>query len=231
MARGRLPEVLSAMRERFSTSYRDVGAPVRCAFLLAATALVLLSCGCFVIRGERRLKPDADGLVVKVSRQDSESVYYRVLDSADFKLKVGVAHGPARWELQFLLNILPIYVDRINETTWPLLAYMDLEPKSPEVAFDPRQVFFQGTNQARLAPAKIWQNDTFLGTSSAQRLLVTNRSTFLLEFSVPHQSYLDQDSPFRLLVEGVTVSGELASLPPVHFEPTTVVRPGFRLPY
>lgn len=71
----------------------------------------LLSGGCFVIRGERRVTPDARGAVVKVNTNLGEPLYCRVVNSPDFKLRLGAMHGPARWELQCLLNVLPINVE------------------------------------------------------------------------------------------------------------------------
>jgi hypothetical protein len=190
-----------------------------------------LGSGCFVIRGERRIKPDSNGTAVKIDNDYSGPMYSRVVDSPDFKLGVGVANGPARWELQFLLNILPIYVYRISETTWPLKADLDLEPKSSRVTFAPWETFFQGTNQVRVPPSGIWQGDRFLGTNATETLVVTNRTMFHFQFSAPHGAYFDQDLPFQLSIEGIRVSGQKSALPPIHFQPTTVVRPGFRLPY
>ncbi len=72
-------------------------------FLLALALSGALSSGCFVIRGERRIKPDS-GPMIEL-RTGAGPVYGRVVDSPDFKMDIGVANGPARWELQFLFNI------------------------------------------------------------------------------------------------------------------------------
>lgn len=200
--------------------------------LLVVIACGILGSGCFVIRGERRIKPDANGPVVKTVRRDSAGyTYCRVVDSPYFKMSVGVENGPARWELQFLFNILPIHVYRISETAWPLLAEVELEPKSPGITFDPRRSFFQGTNHLRLPPAEIWQDDGFLGTNAADVVVVTNCMKFRLLFNAQRQAYLDQDSPFQLSIEGIGICGQETLLPAIRFEPTTATRPGFRLPY
>jgi hypothetical protein len=140
-------------------------------------------------------------------------------------------HGPARWELQCLLNILPINVERIKKTDWPLEVDVYIEPLSPGIMFDPWQTFFQGTNQVRVPPIKIWQDDRFFGTNTGESFFLTNVTRFRLEFLAPNKRYLDQDSPFQLAVEGIRLPDQTLSLPPITFQPTTVIRPGFRLPY
>ena|SRR5207302_7454914 len=205
--------------------------PIRISFLVAVVMCGALGSGCFVLRGERRIKPDAGGAIIKVDMDYSGPMYCRVVDSPDFKLQVGVANGPARWELQFLLNILPIYVYRINQTTWPLSANVDLEPRSPGITFNPWQTYFQGTNHARVPPNMIWQDDGVTVTNDTGAILVTNRTMFHLKFLGPQPGYLDQDSPFQVSIEGIRVSGQNSILPPIQFEPRTVVRPGYRLPY
>src|SRR6266850_1250417 len=92
--------------------------------IVALVILFPLGTGCFVVRGERRIKPDEPRDIVKKSTDSrGDLIYYRHFDTPDFNLNVGVVNNaPAKWELQFLFNILPCYVYRVKETTWPLIA-------------------------------------------------------------------------------------------------------------
>lgn len=219
------------MRETCSSKCRYV---VRWTYprrFLAIIALGMLSSGCFVLTSERRNKPDAPRDLVEVHRNSDGLSYSRLFVSPDFDLDVGVKNGPVRWELPFLFYILPIPVRYDYLATQPLRVDVHLEPKSPQITFDPWQIFFLGTNHVRVPPARIWQDHRWLGTNTSKAFPVTNGTMFLLEFSPWDQVYPDRDLPFQLSIEGIRVSGQTNSLPPITFEPTTIIRPGFQLPY
>src|SRR5437868_68182 len=93
------------------------------AFAIILILPYLLGTGCFVIRGERRIKPDISDNIIKESTDSrGDLIYCRHLDPPEFNLDVGVVNdAPAKWELQFLFNILPCYVYRVKGTTWPLI--------------------------------------------------------------------------------------------------------------
>jgi hypothetical protein len=156
-------------------------------------------------------------------------VYYQHFDTPDFRLGVGVVNdAPAKWELQFLFNIIPCYIYRVKETTWPLMTELYIEPKSPGVTFELGHVFFLQTNHAPLSPS--WSEGNYPATDVASTFPVTNGITFRLAF-LDDQKHINQDLPFQLSVEGIHVSGQANPLPPLDFIPRIAIRPGFRLPY
>src|SRR6267142_3503068 len=207
--------------------------PSLSALLITVTALSVFETGCFVIRGERRIKPVAPGNSVAKSTDSRRNlIYYRHFDTPDFNLNVGVVNNaPAKWELQFLFNILPCYVYRVKETTWPLIAVIYLDPKLPGLTFEPGQVFLVETNHPPSPPRNIWLEGVFPVTNTVNSLLISNGIAFRLAFVGESRRYINQDEPFRLYIEGIRVSGESRPLPPIYFRPGTTVRPGFRLPY
>jgi len=221
------------MRSPNTSSHQPYGSAFgQCAITLqlAFSLLCLFGTGCFVIRGERRLKPDAPGNVVHKST-DSHGyiVYYRHFDTPDFRLDVGIVNdAPAKWELQFLFNIIPCYIYRVKETTWPLMTELCIEPKSPGVTFELGHVFFLQTNHAPLPPS--WSEGNYPVTDIASTFPVTNRITFRLAF-LDDQKHINQDLPFQLSVEAIHVSGQANTLPPIDFNPRIAISPGFRLPY
>jgi hypothetical protein len=157
-------------------------------------------------------------------------VYYRHFDASDFRLNVGVVNdAPAKWELQFLFNIIPCYIYRVKETTWPLITELYIEPKSPGITFELGRVFFLQSNRAPLPPS--WSEGSFPVTDTFNSFPVTNSITLRLAFKGTNRGSIDQDIPFQLSIEGIRVSGETYRLPQIDFRPATAVRPGFRLPY
>jgi len=207
--------------------------PSLSALLITVTALSVFETGCFVIRGERRIKPVAPGNSVAKSTDSRRNlIYYRHFDTPDFNLNVGVVNdAPAKWELQFLFNILPCYVYRVKETTWPLIAIIYLEPKLPGLTFEPGQVFLLETNHRPLPPGNSWLEGSFPVTNTVNPLLITKGMTFRLAFVGEKRRCINQDRPFQLSIECIRVFGGTRPLPPIDFRPGTTVRPGFRLPY
>jgi len=171
-------------------------------------------------------------MVHKSTDSHGYPVYYRHFDTSDFYLHVGVVNdAPAKWELQFLFNIIPCYIYRVKQTTSPLITDIYLEPKTPGLTFEPGRVFLLQTNRAPLPPSWIWPESSFRATNSVDSPLITNPVTFRLVFNDENQKYINQDLPFQLSVEGIHISGQAKTLPPVDFNPRIAVRPGFRLPY
>jgi hypothetical protein len=167
---------------------------------------------------------------VKVHRDSNDRSYSRLFDSPDFDLDIAVENGPIRWEAPFWFYVLPIPVHCDYLATKPVGVRIHLKPQSPEIAFDPWQVFFLGTNHVAVSPAGIWQDGKWLGTNILAAFPITNSTTFFLEFSPWKQVNSDRDLPFQISVEGISVSGRNARLPPVTFRPTAFVRAGFKLP-
>ena len=201
--------------------------------LLAFSLLCLFGTGCFVVRGERRLKPDAPGNVVYRST-DSHGyiVHYRHFDTPDFRLDVGVVNdADAKWELQFLFNIIPWYIHRVKQTNRPLITKLYLVPKSPGITFEPGRVLLLQTNRAPLPPSSIWLEGHSRATNTVDSLIITNPITLRFAFRDENQKYINQDLPFQLSVEGIHVCGQANTLPRFDFIPRIAIRPGFRLPY
>lgn len=180
------------------------------------------------------MKTGGQGTSMEYDKWGQRRMYWQVVDRQEAKLSVGVGAtvpAQARWELQFLLNILPVYVYRVKKTEWPLEVEVEIEPKMDGIVVDPSQIYFRGTNRERVPPDMFRQDDRFLGTNAPGPPGVTNPTRLRLEFRAPHGGYLDQDSPFEISVEGIRIPGQNSPLPPILFEPITVIRPGFRLPY
>ena len=64
--------------------------------LIAILMLGVLVSGCFVLTGDRRYKPQAPRQLVELNTK-SEIKYWRLLDSPDLNLDIGVENGLARW--------------------------------------------------------------------------------------------------------------------------------------
>ncbi len=209
----------------------------RCAFpwiypliLIATMMSGALVSGCFVLTGDRRNKPQAPRDLVKLNTK-SDIKYWRLLDSPDLNLEIGVENGPIRWEAPFLFYILPLPTSYDYLATQPMRVEVHVEPKSLQVTLDPWQIFLLGTNQVRVPPAHIWQDQNWLGTNTTKALPITNSATFLLEFTPWDRVYPDRDLPFQLSIQGIRVSGQCISLLPITFKPTKFIRSGFQLPY
>jgi hypothetical protein len=200
---------------------------------LAAIALSMLCSGCFLITTESVNKPDAPSSQVKLHKdKDSNKISYsRLFDSQDFDLEVGVNNGPVRWEIGFWFYVLPIPCRYDDSATQALFVNMHLEPKSPQITFDPWQIFVLGTNQVRVPAVRIWQDNSKLGTNTSTTFPVTKGTKFVLEFPPWGQVHPDRGLPLQLSIAGIKASGQSVPMLPIAFVPTTIVRPEFRLPY
>jgi hypothetical protein len=213
--------------------------------LMVSVVLVgFVNSGCFVVTCERRNKPVAPCEAVQVNSNSEDVKYSRRFQRPDLNVAVGAENGPARWQLDFWFYVLPIperfdYLSRI-----PLWIDVQIEPKSSEIAFEPMKVYFQGmgTNQVKVPPSNVWQDQDWLGTNVSDAVSITNRTRFRLEFMEWSQMCPDKNSPilevqpnrdlpFRVAVEGVLDSGRRVDLPSITFRPTAHIEPGFRLPY
>src|SRR5262249_51108630 len=106
-------------------------------------------------------------MVHKSTDSHGYPVYYRHFDTSDFYLHVEIVNdAPAKWELQFLFNIIPCYIYRVKQTTSPLITDIYLEPKTPKLTFEPGRVFLLQTNRAPLPPSWIWPESSFRATNS-----------------------------------------------------------------
>src|SRR5438132_1123229 len=118
--------------------------------------LLCISCtGCFVLTGDRAYKPLAPPEMIKVHRNSDRLKYSQMIHSPDFDAEVGVENGPIRWEAPFLFYVLPIPATFHHLTAQRLQVDLELTPKSEQVAFAPRQMFFLGTNHLRILPASL----------------------------------------------------------------------------
>ena len=94
--------------------------------------------------------------------------------------------------LRFLFAVLPVLFQSYESSaTQPLRFDVQLEPKTPDITFNPWQIFFLGTNKVRVPPARIWQDHKFLGTNTLKAFPATNCTRFFLEFSPWDQVYPD----------------------------------------
>jgi len=186
--------------------------------------------GCFVVRHEQFSKPvgPADSVQFQRIAAGCES-YSRVIHTNEYTAQVSVANWPSGWELQFLFNIIPISRYHYGETE-PLSVEVEVEPRNPGLAVDPKRIFFVG-DHVRLPPAKTRVLDRSSGPTAEGPVPVTNCMTFRLEFPVEHLAYPKHDSPFQLSLEGLTIAGRPVPVPPITFEPELRTGPGFRLPY
>ncbi|HEV2393456.1 MAG TPA: hypothetical protein VG146_13980 [Verrucomicrobiae bacterium] len=220
---------LSGMRHASSSSI----APKCARHLLRAilmTIAVALCSGCFVIRHEQFSEPVGPVGSVRFHRIAAGcETYSRLVNTQEVRAVISVANWPSGWELQFLLNIIPIYRYDYGKTE-ALSVELWVEPKNSGLALDPEHVFFLDGDQRRLAPTNAW----LLGSRDAKvsgRVPITNREAFHLEFPVEHRAYPQQDAPFQLSIEGLSVGGRSIPLAPITFQSKTTTKPGFRLPY
>jgi hypothetical protein len=195
--------------------------------LLAVVALCTLSSGCLVLRGQCRYKPDAPHDEVKAHKNSDDLKYSRVFEYPDFDLEIGAKDGRVLWDAPFWFYAIPIPV-HYDYLQGPLRVLLRVRPKSRQITFEPSQVFFRGSNEVKevtVSPKSIWQDKNWLGTNTPAMFPITNSAMFYFEFPPWDRA------PFQLSVEGIKRSGQVVSLPPITFEPKTVVRLEFRLPY
>jgi hypothetical protein len=199
------------------------------AFLTAIFAVTLCS-GCFVIRREQFSKPLGPEGSVKFHRVAAGyETYSRSVNTAEARAEVSVVNWPSGWELQFLLNILPVHRYYYGGAL-ALSVEISVEPKTSGLALDPERIFFTGTDQMRVAPTNVW----LLGSREPKTLgaiPITNTVVFHLDFPVEHRLYPKHDAPFQLSVEGLSVAGRSIPVAPITFESKTATKPDFRLPY
>ena len=176
-------------------------------------------------------------------REDIAQPFSRSLGFQDFVLEVGVENGPPRWEMVFLLWLIPIPYSHGTDDQ-PFYVKVHFQPQSQSVTFNPWQIYYLGfgTNTVRAAPAEVWLGNYWLGTNASTTFLATNDTEFTLKYSPWAQMYPsfsayqldlhpDRDASFQLSVEGVRIAGESFPLAPLEFMPTGHTRPGFQLPY
>jgi hypothetical protein len=172
----------------------------------------LFNSGCFVLTSEWRNKPEGPPQAIESHNGSDGETFSRIFDSPEFRLEVKVENGPLRWEAPFLFYIIPIPTARVGQ-----------------LAFDPWETFFVGTNQTRIAPANAWQE--WGKTNFPKALPLATNINFGLLYAPWDQIPPDRALPFQLSIEGLTVSDRTISLPPITFKPAAFVRPGFKLPY
>jgi hypothetical protein len=200
-----------------------------------------LGTGCFVITGERRIRPDSPGDIVrKGTSSEDELVFYRVQETPELKLEVGFVnyYVPPRWEVVFIFNVLPFYLNEPDKSPWHLYAELSLEPKLSGVTFDPNQVFLIQTNRKPSQLVDVWKDDANRTNSTTREhvwsskgapltLLITNRT--LLSLNFPDRDHGFLNSPFQLSIEGLQVSGRPIFLPPTTYKYTVAIHPGIRI--
>jgi hypothetical protein len=209
--------------------------------LLPLLLLGLFSTGCFVIRGERRIKPvGPDNFVKKGRSGEDESLFYRVYNTPELKLEVGFVNDylPARWEVFFIFNVLPLYLGKSGESAWYSYAELCIEPKASEVTFEPSRVFLIQTNTEPSQPIIVWRyctnqtnttNTKLVWSSNGAPVTLPITNLTLLRLKFPDRDYRFLDSPFQLSIDGLEVSGRPMSLPAAAFKYTTAIRPGYRI--
>jgi len=199
----------------------------------------MLSSGCFVIDSEHFSKPV--GWNVRVRDRDTDR-FCQHFDFRDFDLEVSARNTVIRQEIPFWFWVLPIPNSNPDGTA-TLGVRIDIEPRVTDVTFDPWQTLYLATNvlrtakrwslgfdvatkQMRVDPAKIWQDQSPLGTNGVKAITITTNTSFLVEYGFP----CNPDMPFELSIEGISVPGQSVPVSVV-FKPTWNVRPHFALPY
>jgi hypothetical protein len=219
---------LSSMSQTSSVAPRCANHLLR--VVVTALPAVALCSGCFVIRHEQFSKPVGPAASVQFHRIAAGcETYSKLINTAGARAEVSVANWPSGWELQFLLNIIPIYRYDYGKAE-ALSVEVSVEPKASGLALDPEHIFFLGEGQTRLAPTNAW----LLGSREAKAggtVPITNCAVFHLVFPVEHRAYPEHDAPFQLSVEGLSVAGRGIPVAPITFESKTTTKPGFRLPY
>jgi hypothetical protein len=219
------------MREASATKDNRECAATRLMSVVLFVALCTLTSGCFVLTSEWRNMPDAPPHAIEAHDSSEGKAYSRLFETREMKLQVTVENGPIRWEAPFLFYIIPIPTSCDYLATQPLRVDVMVQPRLAQIAFEPWQTFFVGTNHMRVPPAHVWQNQRSNQTNVPTALPVTTNTLFILEFSPWDQVSPDRALPFQLSIEGLGASGQTISLPPIAFKPKPSVRPGFRLPY
>src|SRR5262249_30532630 len=217
---------LSAMHSS-SLNHGSVSLPM--SVVLTAITVGVLCSGCFVIRREQFSKPVGPAESAKFHRiSEGCETYSQLLSTPESNVEVSVANWPSGWELQFLLNVIPINRYHYGKTE-PLAIDVQVEPKTSGLVLDPHQIFFVGTDQVRFPPAKTWHGSPPVHSAGVP-IPITNSTVFHLEFPVEHRAYPEYDPPFQLCVEGLSVVSRSIPTPPITFESEAMTRPAFRLP-
>lgn len=219
------------MREAPATNDNRECVGTRLMSVVLFVALCTLTNGCFVLTSEWRNMPDAPRYAIEAHDSSNGKAYSRAFDTRELKLQVTVENGPIRWEAPFLFYIIPIPTSYDYLATQPLSVDLTLQPKLGQIAVDPWQTFYVGTNHVRVPPAHVWKNLLSIQTNVPTALPVTTNTIFVLEFSPWDQVSPDRALPFQLSIEGLSASGQTISLPPITFKPKPSLRSGFRLPY
>ncbi len=208
---------------------RKCGSHLPRVFLTTLTAVALCS-GCFVIRHEQFSKPVGPAGSVKFHRITAGSeTYSRLVNTEEVRMEVSVANWPSGWELQFLLNMIPVYRYDYGKPE-ALSVELSVEPKTSGLALDPEHIFFLGAGHTRLTPTNAWLHGS-RKTEAGGTVPITNCAVFHLDFPVERRVYPEHDAPFQLSLEGFSAAGRGIPLPPITFESKTTTKPGFRLPY
>lgn len=180
--------------------------------------------------GERVNKPAIDNAQIKEADSDG-SKYSYAFESQDVHLNVSVEDGPIKWEAPFLFYVIPIPTRYDSSPTKPLSVQLVVEPKSSDVLFDPWQFYLISSNDLRLPPEKVWQNEEFLGGKTSKALPITKSTTFSFEFYPWNQVNAEKNMTFQFSIEGIKVSEKTVFVAPITFKSTTEIRSGFKLPY
>src|ERR1700690_2958705 len=117
---------LGAMREfHLRAMLRKCG---NATFRLTLLGVCVLGGGCLALTRERVNKPIAPAEQIRTNWDDRDQPYSRFLNFRDFSLGVGVDNGPSRWEMGFLLWVLPFQYSLGGEDR-PFFVHVYFEPK------------------------------------------------------------------------------------------------------
>ena len=219
---------------------------IRCpGFVKACVALFLASIaffdsGCLVLTSKHLSKPLGPDQLVQLHATNEYPgwVFHRYFNSNDFNLDVCVLNSENRGQIDFWFYILPLpdFSYHGDKSKSILTVQIQIEPKAENVLFDPAHAFYSGTNIVHVAPARAWRVfsapkygnfRTSQYEMASKTTPVTTDTWFILEYVLNG----NPDIPFDLFIEGCAVDGHGISLPRITFEPATINRFEFKLPY
>jgi hypothetical protein len=195
---------------------------------LVFVAFSMCTSGCFAIRSEWQAKPEAPHDAIEEHESGYGRTYSQIIKTPAVDLEIGVASGPVYMQTPFLFWIIPIPMEQPDSEFRPLLAEVQLQPKSEGVRLDVARTFLILTNGVREPAYQLWPSGKTLAPNEPQVHSITNSTTFLFKFIPGEDKYPDRKMPFQLSIEGLSVSGQSVPVPPVSFKSGRHTRAGFQ---
>ncbi|MDB6067728.1 MAG: hypothetical protein JWR26_3936 [Pedosphaera sp.] len=216
----------------YSHAPRRYPRTIMACFVVLLIGTAFFNSGCTFIAVKRLSKPVGPYEFVRYGTTDNaERVgFRRHFNSPDFNYDVAALNVKDRFEIFCWFYVLPMpeFWFKADAADDRLTIQIQLEPREGNLLFEPSRTFYSGTNMIRIAPVGILRQENYSSYEVTANKVLVKTNTF---FQITYKVNDNPDTPFEVSVEGCSVDGKEISLPPIVFKPTTIVRPGIRLPY